>query len=180
MIKRTLLLLLFGYVAWGQNVELENKLKKHFENIPVLQSVDSILRFVQADTSIYKTRTYRNSVTSTIIEFDINVYHYGKDTSENHIYYRDNSQGSFIGIKMSTKTTLRAKKYYKTLKHEYSNFFLKTTSERKRNKLMGGRSKTTSFYLGKNDKYPFIAIGWSSAADLFGNGYYIDIIKTVR
>jgi len=116
-----------GFITRGQNAELENKLRSYFENIPVLQTQDSILKFVLAGTAKYETSISRDSLTKAVTEFDIRVYYYN-DTILNHdthIFYRseipDKFGGvwiylSFIGIKFNTNTTLGAKIGYQNLK----------------------------------------------------------------
>ena len=50
--KRTLLLLLVSYAAWGQKQDINNEIKKLCINIPIFDTYPSIIKYVEADTTL--------------------------------------------------------------------------------------------------------------------------------
>jgi hypothetical protein len=133
----TLLLIAFLCLSintsFSQSAKLKNKLNYYFENIPVLKPTDSIIAFLKADTVNYETDYLLDSITHLVNEFDTYHYHFKKDTSDTHIYYRGDVPSyigdsvyydiTMIGVEMGTNTAVGARIHYRKLKREFSKYF---------------------------------------------------------
>ena len=189
------LILLFLLSVWsyghGQNKELESKLKIYFANLPILQSTDSILKFAQNDTTIhdsiahYKIIYYPDSIHGkAILDYHIYSDYYDNGIFYDYnklIFYNSNTDTTnlyvgYFGISTATHKLRKSKMQYRRLLRKFSKYFTKTTCETNTGPF-GGLSKSTFFYLNKNDTFPSMEVYWLSAADMSPNSYNIIIYK---
>lgn len=180
---------------FGQNIQLENKLKKHFSGLPILQSTDSIIKHIQSDTmphnriSRYKidSYSYYDSTSKARIQSFMLYSYYNNMNDSTHdfaerIFYginydTTNSNTSYFETWTVSTKLWEAKMHYRKLLREFSRYFQKTTSDKGETGFYGGTYKSTFFYLNKNDKSPFMEIYWRSAAHMSPNSCNIKIFK---
>ncbi|MCC6370792.1 MAG: hypothetical protein IT236_07305 [Bacteroidia bacterium] len=183
------LIIVFGlsHHAHSQSHGLENNLKKYFYGIPVLESADSIFRFIKSDTLSYSIGGYLYADTVKS-DYDYHVYFKQVKAHPDFFYRRripyfvsDTTTCSFLmGISGGGPNVFATKLRYKRLKREFSKYFSKSTSKKYRDRLMGGRSGVTIFYLNKTDVYPFMKLYWTSGSCLNRQHYGILLYRKIK